>query len=312
MIKACPQLELVLFADDTNIFAQGKNCTDLFNLVNSELEELSRWFRCNRLTLNLKKTEYMFFGGSRNQDIPQVTLEIGGETIKRVEGARFLGVWVDHELKWTEHINKVKTKVGQLLGVVGRVSSTLDGNSLRTLYNGIVLPHLQYCLIVWGDFVGGRNSTLASSLLKYQKKFVGMISQIKGRYHSDPLFAKFGMLKIDDLYRQQLRMYAWKYWNGGLPKAPASMFQRTTERHGHATRSAGSGIAIGTRDQGSIKYRLPKEWAVIPEDLRKCGSVTAFKNGSKRQLVEQYSMFECIEVGCIVCGDIAPVTSHRG
>ena len=254
----------------------------------------------------------MFFGGPRQQDVPQVTLRIGTEPIKQVDGARFLGIWVDHELKWTEHINKVKNKVGQLLGVIGRVSSILDQKSLQTLYNGIVLPHLQYCLIVWGDFVGGRNKTLGGSLLKCQKKFAGMISQTKGRYHSDPLFAKHGMLKIDDLYRQQLRMHAWQFWNGCLPQGPAGMFQKTTEHHRYATRSAGSGIAIETRDQGSIRYRLPKEWSLIPDELKHCKSITGFKNGSKRQLVEQYSRFECTGIGCVVCGDDAPLTSHRG
>ena len=90
MVKACPQLELVLFADDTNIFAQGKELADLFGRVNAGLEELSRWFRSNKLTLNLKKTEYMFFGGPRQQDLSQLTLKIGEELIKRVEGAVML------------------------------------------------------------------------------------------------------------------------------------------------------------------------------------------------------------------------------
>ena len=238
-------------------------------------------------------------------------MKIGGEVIKRVEGARFLGVWVDHELKWTDHINKVKTKISQLLGIVGRASSILGGNSIRTLYNGIVLPHLQYCLIVWGDFVGGRNKTLSSSLLKFQKRFVGMVAQAKGRYHSDPLFAKFGMLKIDDLYRQQLRTYAWQFWNGCLKRGQSIMFHRTTECHGYATRSAGSGIAIETKDQGSIKYRLPKEWSLTSEELKTCRSINAFKTRSKKQFLEQYGRFECGEGGCIVCSDVAPVTSHR-
>ena len=44
MVKACPQLQLVLFADDTNIFAQGKDIAGLYAQVNSGLEELSRWF----------------------------------------------------------------------------------------------------------------------------------------------------------------------------------------------------------------------------------------------------------------------------
>ena len=68
MVRACRGLDLVLFADDTNIFAEGRDPAELFGRVNRELGELSRWFRCNRLTLNLKKTEYVYFGrGPRSQ-----------------------------------------------------------------------------------------------------------------------------------------------------------------------------------------------------------------------------------------------------
>ena len=239
MARACPGLDLVLFADDTNIFAQDKDPIELYRKANIGLDELNRWFRCNKLTLNLKKTEYMLFAGPKYRTLTEQTLKIGGEQIKRVDGARFLGVWVDHELRWSPHIEKVKTKISQLLGVVGRASSTLNGSSLRTLYNGLVLPHLQYCLIVWGDFAGGRNKTLAGNLLKYQKKFVGMIAEARTKHHSDPLFARYGILKIDDLYRQQLRTHAWQFWNGHLPESQAAMFQRTTTLHGHLTRSAG-------------------------------------------------------------------------
>ena len=96
MVRASGDLDLVLFADDTNIFAQGRDPAELFGRVNRGLGELSRWFRCNRLTLNLKKTEYVYFGaGPGGGYEPPGGLEIGGEEIRRVEGARFLGVWVD-------------------------------------------------------------------------------------------------------------------------------------------------------------------------------------------------------------------------
>ena len=65
MVRACRDLDLVLFADDTNIFAQYQSPGELFNRVNRGLEGLGRWFRCNRLTLNLKKTGYVYFGGPR-------------------------------------------------------------------------------------------------------------------------------------------------------------------------------------------------------------------------------------------------------
>ena len=118
----------------------------------------------------------------------------------RVQGAWFLGVWVDEGLKWTGHIDKVRTKVGQLLGVLGRLGSVLGGGSLLSLYNALVLPHLQYCLMVWGDFKEGGNVTVGGALLRLQKRFAGLAAGVGGVYHADPLLARCGMLKIGDLY----------------------------------------------------------------------------------------------------------------
>ena len=161
MMRACEGLDLVLFADDTNIFAEGRNPAELFGRANRGLEELSRWFRCNRLTLNLKKTEYVYFAGPRRHgEAPPGGLKIGGGEVRGVDGACFLGVWVDEGLSWTGQIEQVRAKVGRLLGVLGRARSVLGGRALLSLYNGLVLPHLQYCLMVWGDFQGGRNVTL--------------------------------------------------------------------------------------------------------------------------------------------------------
>ena len=134
---------------------------------------------------------------------------LGKEEVRRVEGARFLGVWVDEGLKWTGQIERVRSKVGQLLGVLGRARAVLGGGAVLSLYNGLVLPHLQYCLMVWGDFSGDGNGSLGRSILSNQKRFVGLIAGKNRRYHADPLFARFGVLKVGDLYRQQMRIYAW-------------------------------------------------------------------------------------------------------
>ena len=51
IVRASGELGFVLFADDTNLFAEGRDPVELFERVNRGLDELSRWFRCNRLTL---------------------------------------------------------------------------------------------------------------------------------------------------------------------------------------------------------------------------------------------------------------------
>ena len=214
MVKACGDLELILFADNTNVFAEASNPSELFKRVNKGLKVLSICFKCNKLTLNLKKTEFINFGGPGQAAVPREVIRIGDEPIRQVQGVRFLGVWIDEGLKWTAYIEKIKNKVNQLLGVIGRVRTSLGGRAILSQYNGLVLPHLQYCLIVWGDFQGDRNKTGSGDLLRLQKRFVGMAAGATSRYHADPLFARYGMLKLEDLYRQQLRIHGWQFWNG--------------------------------------------------------------------------------------------------
>ena len=44
------------------------------------------WFRCNRLTLNLKKTEYVYFAGPGGHGVPPGEIRIGGREIRKVQG----------------------------------------------------------------------------------------------------------------------------------------------------------------------------------------------------------------------------------
>ena len=301
MGNACKELELVLFADDTNIFAQEREPITLFNKVNQGLQDLGTWFRCNKLTLNLKKTEYVFFGGPKAKNAEGLGLSVGEEEVRRVEGVKFLGIWVDERLKWSEQVSKVKRKVSQLLGVLGRARAVLEGDSIRVLYNSLVLPHLQYCLMVWGNFSGDCNGGLGKNILSVQKRLVGMMDGRARWYHADPLFAKHEILKVEDLYRQQLRVHAWQFWHNCLPHNQAAMLERVSQTHGHGTRLASRGMFVSTRDHRQVGYRVPKEWETLPEALRGASSLGSFKRQSKAEFLRGYGQFTCTVGGCFVC-----------
>ena len=214
-----------------------------------------------------------------------------------------MGIWVDEGLKWTDHIGKVRSKVGRLVGILGRASAVIQGHQLLSLYNALVLPHLQYCLMVWGDFREGRNQTLAETLLKHQKRLAGIISGKWGRYHADPLLAKHNMLKIGDLYKQQLRIHAWRFWNDKLPISQAAMLGRVGEIHSYSTRSARSGLFLASRDHRAVGYRIPKEWDSLPDELKSIKSLGSFKRRSKGSFLAEYSSFNCTVRRCYVCGE---------
>ena len=82
----------------------------------------------------------------------------------------------------------------------------MDGPQLMDLYNTMVLPHLQYCLINWGNFKGDRNLGLRDRLVTLQKCFVRIVSGANRLSHADPLFAKLATLKVDDLFAQSVRI----------------------------------------------------------------------------------------------------------
>ena len=189
-----------------------------------------------------------------------------------------------------EWADKIRAKVSRLLGVVGRAGTVMGGQVLSMLYNSLVLPHLQYCPMAWGDFQSNRNMTLAESLPKLQKRFVGVIAGKQGKYHSDPIFADLGILNIGDLYRQQLRIHAWKFWNGRLP-----------ESQEYNTTKAKMGLTIKTQDHSSIGNRAPKEWDSMTETLRGLKSLFGFKGHSKQEFLKGYKAFECTVKGCFVC-----------
>ena len=156
--------------------------------------------------------------------------------------------------------------------------------------------------MVWGDFEGCGNETRAEPLLRYQKQFARLVSGQRGRPHADPLLARHGMLKVGDLYRQQLRVHAWRFWNGRLPEGQAAMLSRVEDVHGYATRAARSGLYLSTRDQQSVGYRVPVEWAALTEAQRGAVSLSAFKGGSRRGFLVSYGLYVCVDEGCTVCG----------
>ena len=50
-----------MFADDTNLFNSGISVDELFSDMNCELNEISLWFKANKLSLNLTKTKFALF-----------------------------------------------------------------------------------------------------------------------------------------------------------------------------------------------------------------------------------------------------------
>ena len=62
----------------------------------------------------------------------------------------FLGVFLDDNLTWKPHISLLASKLSKSIGIIHKSRFFLSTQSLRTLYNSMILPYLYYCNLAWG------------------------------------------------------------------------------------------------------------------------------------------------------------------
>ena len=104
-------LSFYLFADDTSIIYANKNLHNLEQIVNSELSNVSDWLLANKLTLNFKKSNYVLFRPRQkcltyNPSIKAYDPAIDAlSTLEKKDFVKYLGVLIDYELSWKNHIN---------------------------------------------------------------------------------------------------------------------------------------------------------------------------------------------------------------
>ena len=158
-------LQLIMFADDTNLFSSHSNIKDLFNNVNLELNKILVWFKANKLPLNEGKTKDTFFHKFRQKDnIPSkpLMLVINGKVIERTTSIKFLGILLDEYLSWKNHISVVENKVSKNIGILHKDKNIFIKGGLKTLYLSFVRSYLNYKNIAWGNTIQTKLKKLAS------------------------------------------------------------------------------------------------------------------------------------------------------
>lgn len=116
-----------MFADDTNILYADKNLKSLETVVNRELRKLYNWLTSNKLTLNIKKSNFVIFRPYQKKLTIQPKLSIyDNDKQKNVpleckEFIKYLGLIIDKSLSWKQHIDHVATKISKIVGLIAKL-----------------------------------------------------------------------------------------------------------------------------------------------------------------------------------------------
>ena len=118
----------------------------------SDLQCVNAWLHANKLTLNIIKTEYMLIKSKQKRNhLPfNPSPSTNGAPIKKVPVAKLLRVFVDENLSWDTHVDKVSKKFTDTGAIKGMKPFVLLQTFL-TIFNALAQPHFKYCNVVWGN-----------------------------------------------------------------------------------------------------------------------------------------------------------------
>lgn len=114
----------------------------------SESSKITKWYKENLLQVNVQKYQSMLMG-SGTEAKNSINLHIDGTDIEQSKSIKLLGVLLDSELNFSEHITLVCKKASQQIGVLSRLRKLIPTYAKLQLYKAAILPHLTYCSIIW-------------------------------------------------------------------------------------------------------------------------------------------------------------------
>ena len=304
--KVTYKFRFVLYADDTSLVepigtfnADYNNCTNVSESINDELNLITDWLSLNKLSLNAKKTKMMIFH-HRQRNIENIipTLYINGSQIERIKEFNFLGTMFDECLNWKSHVQKVSSKVAIVAGTINRLKRFLPTDILKTIYNALIQPHLNFSILLWG-----KNTKRISKL---QKWAVRAITCSKYNAHTDPLFKKLNLLKVDDIYKITAIKFYYKYKKDLLPNYFKNIFTHEFPIHSYETRQRNiprPDIPKSLLAKSSIRYAIPYLLKNLPSSITDkitTHSIQGLSNYSKKYFLNLYNE-RCFIEDCYIC-----------
>ena len=127
----------------------------------------------------------MLFSKRKNNPPGEINVRINNNDIQSVTEFNFLGHYLNSKLNWDTHVNVIGKKMLRAVGIIKKLQLLFPKRILLFLYNTLILPHINYCLLSWGS------SNAAESIFHQQKKAIRAISSASHNAHTEPLFKIF-------------------------------------------------------------------------------------------------------------------------
>jgi len=279
----CVSSKINLFADDTKISRHITSENDRDQLQ-CDLDKLQHWSNKWQLRFNATKCKVMHIG-LRN---PKFQYTMGNDNkviLEETTVEKDLGVHVDNQLNFSEHVIKAANKANQILGMIRRSITFLDETMLSQLFKGLIRPHLEYGNCVWSPLY----KKDIAKIEQIQRRATKMVTSIKELPYEERLEA----MKLPSLAYRRLRgdmIEVYKYLhniynvntNQLLP-----LVHTTSITRGHPLKLEKRRCMSNKREH-FFTMRVVNKWNSLPENIVLAPTTNAFKN----RLDKHWSKFQ--------------------
>ena len=137
------------FADDTTLSACDVEMKEMLHNLEDETLTAILWFDNNFMKLNQSKCHFLTSGSEKEHGPEHLWVRVGNELIWESKSEKLLGVTVDNELKFNDHLSNVCKKAGSKVTALARVVRILPFHKRRLILKTFIESQFSYCPLVW-------------------------------------------------------------------------------------------------------------------------------------------------------------------
>ncbi len=265
---------LTNFADDNTPYAIGKNIRDISSKLEDDARNLLNWFEINFFKMNADKCKLLI-----TKHDNEVSINVDGHIIQAKKSVKLLGITIDNNLDFNEHVSKLCKKVSLKIYALARVAHFMNKDKLRILMKAFIESQFAYCPLIWMF----HSRELNNKINKLHERALRLVYN-DHMSTFDELLLKDESLTVHHRNLQKLAIEMYKIRHNLSPQFMNSIFPSSDCPYKMRIAKDFEVHNIKTVYKGSetISYRGPLIWKLVPNDIKISKSLNEFKAKIKK------------------------------
>ena len=273
--------KMTIYADDVQLlFIRPANeLARLKEDAETALTHIREWYTSNGLKVNADKTKCIILGSKANTSkVPDsFVVDCGGAKIPLADCVKSLGVFLDPNMTFKHHVEKLCSRLNGTLMFLNRTKQQLDFESRLLVINALIFSHLNYCPTIWGKC----KKTLLNNIqrcLNFTAK-VAHDGNFRKSDHVTPLLNKLGWLNISEQLELNEATRVYKIQNK-LSCPNGITFSSRGATHNRSTRNESDiDVEIRRTQTGAKAFSVsgPTVFNNLTSDVKNSPNTSSFK-----------------------------------